>query len=190
MTKLAIHTFNDVAFGDRSEAISRIVKRLIKGSTLSDADLARQAALRRARERRLKAAQQERSIPPHPDKKAQDEGRTNAAHTSSAETQAKTQANTDDIRPTGSIWYRLFQRFVLGLSFVGALSFFNLLISFSFYAPARIMQGGRRLFGNRRGGDRARGGVDLGTIMIFVFVAVGVARCVFFDDVGPSPLIL
>lgn len=78
-----------------------------------------------------------------------------------------------------SWFYRTAQRFVVGLSFLGIVSFVNLLISLSFYAPAQIMRRGRGWFGGRRGGDRARGGIDVGTALVVLFVAIGVMRCVW-----------
>lgn len=77
-----------------------------------------------------------------------------------------------------SLIYRLAQRFLVGLSFLGIVSFFNLLVSLSFYAPAQVLRRGRRWFGGRRGGDRA-GGLDMGTALVILFVAIGLGRYAF-----------
>ncbi|KAG8864932.1 hypothetical protein FRB96_003519 [Tulasnella sp. 330] len=80
-----------------------------------------------------------------------------------------------------SLPYRLAQRFIIGLSFLGIVSFLNLLLSLSFYAPAQLMRRGRGLFGGRRvHGDRATGGgFDIGTALVVLFVAIGVARAIY-----------
>jgi len=68
---------------------------------------------------------------------------------------------------------RLLNRFVLGLSALGIVSFLQLLISLSLFAPLQIA---RSTWFRRRRGD---GGADgIGTILIILFVAIGVFRAV------------
>ncbi|KAG8851403.1 hypothetical protein FRB91_007983 [Serendipita sp. 411] len=77
--------------------------------------------------------------------------------------------------PRITIWTRLLRKFMLGLSLVGILSFLNLLLTMSLFGPLQIartrwMRAGRREAGNAR---------DLGTILIVIFVLIGVARALY-----------
>lgn len=72
---------------------------------------------------------------------------------------------------------RLFTRFMLGLSTLGIVSFLQMLMSMSLFAPLQLASG--RLFRQRRrDGDGRRGLDGIAAVMIAVFVAVGVARSV------------
>jgi hypothetical protein len=77
-----------------------------------------------------------------------------------------------------SLLARLFARFMLGLSTLGILSFLQMLMSMSLFAPLQLVSG--RLFRQRRRDNNgARGGLEgTAALMIGVFVAIGVLRCV------------
>jgi hypothetical protein len=66
---------------------------------------------------------------------------------------------------------RTLKRFMLGLSALGIVSFLQLLISMSLFAPLQIA---RSTWFRRRRGDGVSDGI--GTILIVLFVAIGVFR--------------
>lgn len=71
---------------------------------------------------------------------------------------------------------RLIARFMLGLSTLGIVSFLQLVMSMSLFAPLQIARG---TWFRRRRRDGAGGGVEgAAAIMIAVFVLIGIARCV------------
>ena len=69
---------------------------------------------------------------------------------------------------------RLIHRFTVGTAFVGILSFISLLFNLALLSPLQLMRRGRGWFASRRGDDRSNG--NLGTMLIVLFVAIGVAR--------------
>ncbi|CCA77927.1 hypothetical protein PIIN_00641 [Serendipita indica DSM 11827] len=86
--------------------------------------------------------------------------------------------------PQITIWARLLRKFMLGLSLVGIISFLNLLFTLSLFGPLQIVRarwtrGGRREPANIR---------DIGTILIVIFVLIGVARALYGVYFGTKKL--
>jgi hypothetical protein len=82
----------------------------------------------------------------------------------------------DRLGPRKSWLGRLLARFMLGLSTLGIVSFLQLAMSMSLFAPLQIARGA--WFRRRRrdgGGGRVEGAA---AIMIAAFVLIGIARCV------------
>ncbi|PVF98302.1 hypothetical protein CPB86DRAFT_705462 [Serendipita vermifera] len=77
--------------------------------------------------------------------------------------------------PRVTFWARLLRKFMLGLSLVGILSFLNLLITMSLFGPLQIARA-RWIRGGRRDGGGVR---DIGTIIIIIFVAIGIVRALY-----------
>ncbi|KAG9013064.1 hypothetical protein FRB94_003896 [Tulasnella sp. JGI-2019a] len=172
---LAVHTLNDAVFyqdgyedgfdndGGPVRMYYDIWNKWTTPSTKSTKDNAKVRERAKTVEQHIKANARKQSALPHPDKNE------------------RLKEEAVALPHQMSLLYRLAQRFVVGLSFLGIVSFLNLLISLSMYAPAQLMRRGRGLLGGRRArGDRARtGGLDLGTALILVFVAIGIARAVY-----------
>lgn len=87
----------------------------------------------------------------------------------------RTAYSPSDDGPRITLWSRLLRKFMLGLSLVGILSFLNLLITMSLFGPLQIARA-RWIRGGRR---EAGGGRDIGTILIIIFVLIGVARALY-----------